>query len=70
MFASEHQPHTRPTASVNPHRAAPRAARACHDSSALCADSSPTQRALLRRRRPGVAERAPQRCVVAEAARA
>jgi hypothetical protein len=69
MFASEHRPQNRPTSSANPHRAAPRAARACHDSAAFCADISPTHRALLRRRRPGTAERAPQRCIVAEAAR-
>ncbi|MDO9354435.1 MAG: hypothetical protein Q7T55_12120 [Solirubrobacteraceae bacterium] len=64
MFASDFEPNR---AFTNPHRAVPRSARACHDRAAFCAEVSTTPPALLRRRRPGLAQREPQRCLVAEA---
>jgi hypothetical protein len=66
MFAPDHSLSAPADLATNPHRAVPRAARACRDSAALCADRA-ARHQLLRDRRPGRAARAPQRCLVAEA---
>ncbi len=70
MFASGSNAQLSLFTPVNPHRATPRAARACHDRSAFCSSVSASGDRLLHRRRPGAGVARTQPCLHAQAAAA